>query len=377
MSSNTLDNTALLATGICMVTLTSAVFGFRLATSLLERRHLAWEDGFLIAAYIVFLVISILYMLAGPTIFRLEDLAAGRIPMYATILEDSLRIQKTFFVTTSGLWISLWLVKGSLLAVYKRLMVNLRLFTILWWVTVGICILTLAGAITSSMLSCSSLKAWFTAGACGTQRDIEAAYISLWYSYAVDILTDILVMLLPLGLIRNLQMNMSRKLSIAGLFCLGWVCVAVSTIRVAYLGRNAVEGSSFKQPATSWLALWGIVESAIGMHPFDDPILPSLTTSMLTSQSRITAVIIGCGPGLFRKAKAVSKSRNNYYNMGVPGSSKPKSKSANGNDIDMQAYRNTVQINNDTSSQEELVHIRGRDKIVVTQSVMVSSSRGD
>ncbi|KAG7145040.1 hypothetical protein HYQ46_006211 [Verticillium longisporum] len=329
-------------------------------------------------------------------------------------LVKGLRIQKTFFVTTSGLWISLWLVKGSLLAVYKRLMVNLRLFTILWWVTVGICILTLAGAITSSMLSCSSMKAWFTAGACGTQRDIEAAYISLWYSYAVDILTDILagacgtqrdieaayislwysyavdiltdilvmllplglirnlqmhmsrklsiaglfclgwrvVMLLPLGLIRNLQMKMSRKLSIAGLFCLGWVCVAVSTIRVANLGRNAVEGSSFKQPATSWLALWGIVESAI-------------------------AVIIGCGPGLFRKAKAVSKSRNNYYNMGVPGSSKPKSKSAHGNDIDLQAYRNTVQINNDTSSQEELVNMGGRDKIVVTQSVMVSSSRGD
>ncbi|RXG43222.1 hypothetical protein VDGE_09776 [Verticillium dahliae] len=263
MSSNTLDNTALLATGICMVILTSAVFGFRLAISLLERRQLAWEDGFLSAAYIVFLVISILYMLAGPTIFRLEDLAAGRIPMYPTIMDDSLRIQKTFFVTTSGLWISLWLVKASLLAVYKRLMVNLRLFTILWWVTVGICILTLAGAITSSMLSCSSMKAWFTAGACGTQRDIEAAYISLWYSYAVDILTDILVMLLPLGLIRNLQMKMSRKLSIAGLFCLGWVCVAVSTIRVAYLGRNAVEGSSFKQPATSWLALWGIVESAM------------------------------------------------------------------------------------------------------------------
>ncbi|KAH6670232.1 hypothetical protein EV126DRAFT_435954 [Verticillium dahliae] len=309
MSSNTLDNTALLATGICMVILTSAVFGFRLAISLLERRQLAWEDGFLSAAYIVFLVISILYMLAGPTIFRLEDLAAGRIPMYPTIMDDSLRIQKTFFVTTSGLWISLWLVKASLLAVYKRLMVNLRLFTILWWVTVGICILTLAGAITSSMLSCSSMKAWFTAGACGTQRDIEAAYISLWYSYAVDIFTDILD-------------EMSRKLSIAGLFCLGWVCVAVSTIRVAYLGRNAVEGSSFKQPATSWLALWGIVESAIG-------------------------------------------------------SSKPKSKSAHGNDMDMQAYRNTVQINNDTSSQEELVNMRGRDKIVVTQSVMVSSSRGD
>ncbi|KAM0279908.1 hypothetical protein ACHAQH_004349 [Verticillium albo-atrum] len=349
MSSNALDNTALLATGISMVILTSAVFAFRLAVGLLERRQLAWEDGFLAAAYVVFMVISILYMLAGPTIFRLEDLAAGRIPMYETLLDDSLRIQKTFFITTSGLWISLWLVKGSLLAVYKRLMVNLRLYTILWWATVVICVLTLAGAITSSMLSCSSMKAWFTAGACSTERDIKAAYISLWYSYAVDILTDILVMLLPLGLIRNLQMHKSRKLSIAALFCLGWVCVAVSTVRVAYLGRNAVEGS-FKQPATSWLALWGIVESAIG-----------------------------CGPGLYRKAKAVSKSRNNYHNMGVPDSSKPKSKSAHGNDIDLQAYRNTntVQINNDTSSQEELVNMGHADKIVVTQSVVVNSSRGD
>ncbi|KAM0324374.1 hypothetical protein ACHAQA_008155 [Verticillium albo-atrum] len=370
MSSNSLDNTALQATGICMIILTSLVFGFRLVIGLLERRQLAWEDGWLAAAYIVFLVISILYMLAGPTIFRLEDLAAGRIPMYATVLDDSLQIQKTFFVTTSGLWISLWLVKGSLLAVYKRLMANLRLYTILWWVTVVICILTLAGAITSSMLSCSSMKAWFTAGACGTERDIKAAYISLWYSYAVDVFTDILgkapslsnavtpfsdgsdtVMLLPLGLIRNLQMRKARKLSIAALFCLGWVCVAVSTIRVAYLGRNAVE-SSFKQPSTSWLALWGIVESAI-------------------------AVLIGCGPGLFRKAKAVSKSRNNYYNMGAADSSKPKSRTANGQDINLQLYRNTVQIDNNTGSQEELVNLGRRDKIMVTQSVMVSSSRED
>jgi rhodopsin domain-containing protein len=70
-------------------------------------------------------------------------------------------------------------------------------------------------------------------------------------------------MLLPLGLIRNLQMNKVRKMSIAGLFCLGWVCIAVSTIRVAYLGHNGGAGE-YKQPSTSWLALWGIVESGIG-----------------------------------------------------------------------------------------------------------------
>lgn len=138
------------------------------------------------------------------------------------------------------------------------------------------------------MLSCSSMEAWFTAGACGTERDVKAAYISLWYAYAVDVFTDLLgmealgitsssfvpwlirlsnfsVMILPLQLIKNLQMRKNRKLSIAGLFCLGWICIAVSTIRVAYLGHN--NGDRYVQPSTSWLALWAIVEAAIGKCP--------------------------------------------------------------------------------------------------------------
>ena len=50
----------------------------------------------------------------------------------------------------------------------------------------------LVGAVTSSMLSCSSMKAWFTAGACSTPRDVKVASISLWYAFAVDLLTDLM-----------------------------------------------------------------------------------------------------------------------------------------------------------------------------------------
>jgi hypothetical protein len=67
-------------------------------------------------------------------------------------------------------------------------------------------------------------------------------------------------MLLPLDLIWNLKMPLSQKLSIGGLFSLGFVCIAVATIRVRELG-STVKNS---QPSTTWLALWGIVESSIG-----------------------------------------------------------------------------------------------------------------
>lgn len=57
-------------------------------------------------------------------------------------------------------------------------------------------------------------------------------------------------------------MHWKRKVSIGALFGLGWVCIAVSTVRVTYLGNNS--SGEFKQPSTSWLALWGVVESGIG-----------------------------------------------------------------------------------------------------------------
>ena len=89
-----------------------------------------------------------------------------------------------------------------------------------------------------------------------------------------------------------------------------------------------------------------------------------------------TAVIIGCGPGLYREAKVISSSRNKYYNesngAGIYGKGATGRSRATGiqPDIDLQSYpRATVQVDN-TSSQEELVH--NGDNIMVTRSIMVS-----
>lgn len=70
----------------------------------------------------------------------------------------------------------------------------------------------------------------------------------------------LIVMALPIRLIWNLQMKPKQKLVIAGLFCFGWICIIISTIRVVQLGEtpNGV-------PAPSWLALWATIEASIGM----------------------------------------------------------------------------------------------------------------
>ncbi|KAJ6094948.1 hypothetical protein N7467_002461 [Penicillium canescens] len=71
------------------------------------------------------------------------------------------------------------------------------------------------------------------------------------------------LMALPLCLIWNLKMKPKQKMSIGGLFCFGWICIIVSTIRVVQL--EAVNGV----PGPSWLAMWATIEAAIGKASVD------------------------------------------------------------------------------------------------------------
>ena len=127
-------------TGIALIVLTSLVVGTRFAGAIRSHKDLKAEDYLLIIAYIFFLELSILYIYISPAIFRIAAVSAGTIPPYATISEDVLRLQTVFFVTTSSLWLCLWMIKFSLLAMYKRLLVGKK-YIIAWWVIMGFCVL--------------------------------------------------------------------------------------------------------------------------------------------------------------------------------------------------------------------------------------------
>jgi hypothetical protein len=106
------------------------------------------------------------------------------------------------------------------------------------------------------------MSAWFTPGACQTPRDVRSQIASLYYTYAVDVLTDFMIMALPIRLIWTLQMPRTQKLGIVGLFGIVLILIAVATLRVAQIGGKAQSSS---QPSASWLALWGVIECSIAV----------------------------------------------------------------------------------------------------------------
>lgn len=135
-----IDLGTLQGTGIAMIILASLAFFARTYFGIVKRRVFAWEDGWLIAAYVFFLATSIMYLYLASFIFRLQHVGEGRIAPYPTMLDDILLCRSVFFFTTIGLSACLYSVKASLLSLYKRLLQGgAMMFVVLWWVVVAIC----------------------------------------------------------------------------------------------------------------------------------------------------------------------------------------------------------------------------------------------
>ncbi|KAK7424645.1 hypothetical protein QQZ08_008528 [Neonectria magnoliae] len=214
MVATPVPRTSIRNTSIALIAVTTITVSLRLLSALIHHKTFRAEDGWLASCYTFFLVLAIRYLYIVPAFFRLSDFGEGLIEPYATLNDDALFIQKGLFTASACLWFCLWSAKFSLLSMYKKLLSQLPFYVKLWYALVGLCVLTLIGSLITLFLACSSMEAWFSAGKCTTPRDVVAAAVSMWFAYAVDVLTDLLIMLLPLRLILRLQMPLSRKLAI-------------------------------------------------------------------------------------------------------------------------------------------------------------------
>lgn len=121
------------------------------------------------------------------------------------------------------------------------------------------------GTSISNVTSCLDLRAFFARGQCGGNSDEERRLlISLYLGYALDVLTDIMVMVLPIRLVWNLQMPPRDKWGVGILFGSGFVCIFFATLRVVQIG---FENGKPEAPKPEWQIIWTVVEATTGTSP--------------------------------------------------------------------------------------------------------------
>ena len=83
--------------------------------------------------------------------------------------------------------------------------------------------------------------------------------VSLRFSTAVDLITDAMIIALPLYLAMRVQLPWQEKSALAGIFSLGIIIMLFAIIRIAVTNQHN------SHPETSWLNLWSQIEASVAV----------------------------------------------------------------------------------------------------------------
>ncbi|GFP53034.1 satratoxin biosynthesis SC1 cluster protein 4 [Trichoderma asperellum] len=198
------------------------------------------------------------------------------------------------FIAELGYFVTIACVKWSILAFYYRSFkirssVKLPIFTL-----AVIVLMWAVGVILVTILQCQPTNAWWerfnpTHPLQPDQYKCTVDSVKFFYGNAIPtIVTDILILVLPLPYITKLQLPRGQKWALAGIFLVGLFVTIVSIVRLHYLLQG-----NLTSPDITWnfvnIALWSVVEGNTAIFcaclPFLRPILSKFTFGIFSLSS--------------------------------------------------------------------------------------------
>ncbi|KOS16604.1 hypothetical protein ESCO_004936 [Escovopsis weberi] len=231
----------------------------------IRRVPLEAEDLLMYGALAAFAIESGLCLATLPTLFKTLAVGAGLMAPWPTLMQDASVMLKEYFAVSIFFWLTLWMVKWSLLCTFKKLTNGLPGYTRIWWGILVFSIVVFLGSCISNFTACHSMHAWFTVGECDGPADNRAKLISLWFSLASDLTTDLLIMAVPLRVVWDIKISRVERISLGFVFAVGLITMITGIIRSVTLSTTSATSATPGQVSTQWLVMWAGIEGLIAI----------------------------------------------------------------------------------------------------------------
>jgi hypothetical protein len=250
------------------------IFVSRIAVRFKTSKRLFLDDAFALLAILCLCANGVIVTIMLPTMYitiRMAKMGSKREAPPFDAFASLTFFLKMQFAQSFIYWTCLWAVKASFLAFFKRLTTNLKGHIIAWWTIVAITVLGYAGSVISYPVSCASFQpcktlppmrqefslTFVTTVGCTSQKNATLSLVSLRFSTAADILTDLLIIALPMSLALRVRLPWRSRLALCGVFALGGFVILFSVVRIIVTNTNNT------RPELSWLALWSVIEASV------------------------------------------------------------------------------------------------------------------
>jgi hypothetical protein len=163
----------------------------RTAIRLKFMARLTMEDYWIFLALATLLTSCVLQTIQLPNVYFMLATIAGVIPISADLISSVEAYLRFEFAIMLLFWTVLWCVKASFLALYYKLFRELQIYRRLWYILAAFTLLAYVGCWITLATSCHPITNFFKFNQCNTARDIWASRLSVYYSTAIDIFTDL------------------------------------------------------------------------------------------------------------------------------------------------------------------------------------------
>lgn len=153
--------------------------------------RLTMEDYWIFLALATLLTNCILQTIQLPNLYFMLATIAGVIPISDGLISAVEAYLKFEFATILLFWTVLWCVKASFLALYYKLFRELKFYRRAWYILATFTFLAYVGCWITLMTSCHPVSNFFKFNQCNTKKDIWASRLSIYFSTAIDIFTDL------------------------------------------------------------------------------------------------------------------------------------------------------------------------------------------
>ncbi|KAI9681517.1 MAG: hypothetical protein M1817_002801 [Caeruleum heppii] len=278
----------IIAINIVLITLTIAAVAIRIAARKIVKVPLSWDD---------YVILFSMTMAIGLVINNFFLVHYGMGQHAAAIgIDGVVRYLRGLFGYYILYILCLPSAKLSILLFYYRIFPTQH-FRRAAYVVGGFIVFWCVGTIFASVFECKPVSYFWNQAIPGTEGKCVNVNIYYLLSGLITIITDVIILILPMPVVWKLQIPKSQKFALTGIFVLGFFCVVASAVRIPLV--------------------WTVLTT--------DPTWTSVNASNWTLTENCVAIICACLPimrPVFRKVLG------EHFSFRSWGSSKKQSSSA-------------------------------------------------
>ncbi|KAG6036131.1 hypothetical protein E4U41_005761 [Claviceps citrina] len=165
-------------------------------------------------------------------------------------------------------WTTVWAAKFSILFFIRRLVVGLPTYMMWWRVCFFMVMILYVACFLSHFLTCLPLERNWAPEGCSLPDDFASADASIRFATGADIAADLMTMILPLNLLRNLTITKLQKLWLVTIFSLSGIIIAVALVRLVQVSEATRDSKKDLIAAVNGLTLlcmWSQIESTVAI----------------------------------------------------------------------------------------------------------------